>query len=38
MKLPGAIGCGALSIVICACIGCGYADFRLPALAPAEPK
>ena len=38
MKLPGAIGCGALSIVICACIGCGYADFRLPALAPAEPN
>ena len=28
----------ALCLLACACTGCGYSDFRLPELAPAEPQ
>ncbi len=38
MKKSGWAGRGALSILSLACFGCGYADFRLPELAPAEPQ
>ncbi|HTT65742.1 MAG TPA: hypothetical protein VMG35_28025 [Bryobacteraceae bacterium] len=35
MKLPGAICGGALCLLS---FGCGYSDFRLPELAPADPQ
>src|ERR1035438_6233384 len=28
----------AMGLLLCACGGCGYSDFRLPELAPAEPQ
>ena len=37
MKLAGAIGGCALCILSLGWSGCGYSDFRLPELAPAEP-
>ena len=33
-----AIGGCALCLLSFACLGCGYSDFRLPELAPAEPQ
>ncbi len=35
---PRATGAGALAILSFAWGGCGYSDFRLPELAPAEPQ
>ncbi len=35
MKLPGAVSCGLVCLLS---FGCGYSDFRLPQLAPAEPQ
>ena len=38
MMLVRAIGSGALCILSFGCGACGYSDFRLPELAPAEPR